>query len=238
VQTIDVKKLFGTSLKSWRARKGYSQEQLAERAQLHRTYVSDVERGARNLSLESITRLARALDISVASLFPPEFSGGVTGPLAEQGNGHDFVDVLLVEDNPEDVALTLHAFKQSRFANRVQVAGDGEEALDFIFCQGKYAHLQPTQRPQVVLLDLNLPKVSGLEVLRRIKADERTRTIPVVVLTVSEIFKDFTECERLGAGSYLIKPLNFLRLSQITPQLNLGWALIKPPETLWSKIGT
>ena len=236
MQTIDVKKLFGTSLKTWRTRKGFSQEQLAERSDLHRTYISDVERGARNLSLESITRLARALDISVASLFPPEFSGGMVGAIADHGTGHDFVDVLLVEDNPDDVALTLHAFKQSRFANRVQVAADGEEALDYIFGQGKYAHLRPAQRPQVVLLDLNLPKVSGLEVLRRIKADERTRSIPVVVLTVSEIFKDFTECERLGAESYLIKPLNFLRLSQITPQLNLGWALIKPPETLLSKV--
>jgi two-component system response regulator len=137
------------------------------------------------------------------------------------------VDILLVEDNPDDVALTLHAFKQARFANRVQVVTDGEEALDFVFCRGKYAAHQPAERPQVVLLDLNLPKVSGMEVLRRIKTDERTRHIPVVVLTISQMFKDFTECERLGAETYIIKPLNFQRLSQVTPRLKFDWALLK-----------
>lgn len=225
MQKVDVKKAFGGSVKAWRKRLGISQEELAERAELHRTYVSDVERGARNLSLESITRMARALRVPVAELFPPEPSAGITAPA--KTNGHtNWVDVLLVEDNDDDVKLALHAFKQARFANRVQVVADGQEALDFLFCQGKYAARSPVH-PQLVLLDLYLPKVNGLEVLRRIKADDRTRSVPVVVLTLSQIFADFAECERLGAETYIVKPLNFQRLSQITPRLSFDWALVK-----------
>jgi CheY-like chemotaxis protein len=228
VQKIDAKKQFGSLVKAWRDKLGFSQEKLAERAELHRTYISDVERGARNLSLESITRLARALDIPVAELFP-------TNPLNERtsGSGHEsshskeLVNILLVEDNADDVQLTLHAFKQARFANRVHMAADGQEALDYLFDE---KHSRYPERPHLVLLDLYLPKLSGMDVLRRIKGDERTRTIPVVVLTVSQVFSDFTECERLGAATYIIKPLNFQRLSQITPKLNLDWALLKPPE--------
>lgn len=226
MQKIDAKKQFGTLVKAWRERLGFSQEKLAERAELHRTYISDVERGARNLSLESITRLARALDIPVADLFPVEPNGNPAG--AARGADKDWLDILLVEDNADDVQLTLHAFKQARFANRVHVAADGQEALDYLFDE-KHSH-RWLERPQLVLLDLYLPKVSGLEVLRRIKSDERTRAIPVVVLTVSQVFSDFTECERLGAATYIIKPLNFQRLSQITPRLNLDWALLKPAE--------
>jgi CheY-like chemotaxis protein len=226
VQQVNAKKTFGTSVRGWRKRLGFSQEELAERADLHRTYVSDVERGARNLSLESMTRLAHALRISVADLFPPEFPQGQT---VGGGNGHSqtLVDILLVEDNADDVELTLHAFKKVRFANRVQVVSDGQEALDYLFCEGKYAN-RPAGRPQVVLLDLYLPKVSGLEVLRRLKAEERTREIPVVILTISQVFSDFSECQRLGAETYIIKPLNFQRLSQVTPRLQLDWALLKP----------
>ena len=228
MQKVDVKKSFGTSVKAWRKRLGISQEELAERAELHRTYVSDVERGARNLSLESITRVARALDISVADLFPAEFPDGQTA--GATGQPRELVDILLVEDNADDVQLTMHAFKQARFANRITIATDGQEALDYLFCGGKYANRRRNEQPPIVLLDLYLPKVSGLEVLRRIRADESTRSIPVVILTVSQAFSDFAECQRLGAETYVIKPLNFQRLSQITPRLNLDWALFKPAE--------
>ena len=223
VPNVDVKKNFGSSVRTWRKRLGISQEQLAERAELHRTYVSDVERGARNLSLESITRMARALEISVADLFPLDALPGLHGG----GNDRELVEVLLVEDNQDDVELTLHAFKQARFANRIQLAADGQEALDYLLREGKFAD-RPAGHPQIVLLDLYLTKVSGMEVLRRIKADERTRTLPVVILTISQMFSDFAECQRLGAETYIIKPLNFQRLSQITPRLQLDWALLKP----------
>jgi CheY-like chemotaxis protein/predicted XRE-type DNA-binding protein len=230
VQTIDFKSEFGTSVKTWRKQLGYSQEELAERADLHRTYISDVERGARNLSLESITRLAEALAIPVAALFPPELAGGKAGASVSNGHTKQLVDILLVEDNADDVELTLHAFRSARFANRIQLVTDGQEALDYLFCLGKYARRNPAERPQMMLLDLYLPNVSGMEVLRRIKADERTRAIPVVVLTISQVFSDFSECERLGAENYIVKPLNFQRLSQITPRLKLDWALLKSVE--------
>lgn len=230
MQKADVKKSFGTSVKTWRKRLGISQEVLAERAELHRTYVSDVERGARNLSLESITRVARALNISVADLFSTELLNGKTGLVKQNGHTQDMVDILLVEDNANDVELTMHAFQQARFANRITTVTDGQEALDYLFCEGKHAGRRAAQRPQIVLLDLGLPRVSGLEVLRRIKADERTRSIPVIVLTVSRMFSDLAECQRLGAATYIVKPLNFQRLSQVTPRLNLDWVLFKSAQ--------
>jgi len=221
--------MFGASLKAWRKRLGFSQEKLAERSELHRTYISDVERGARNLSLESITRLACALAIPVADFFPRENGNGETAAL-RNGHAKDLVDLLLVEDNADDVELTMHAFKQARFANRVHVVTDGQEALDYLFGSGKHAR-RPPAPPQMVLLDLYLPNVSGMEVLRRIKTDGRTKMIPVVILTVSQVFSDFNECQRLGAETYIVKPLNFQRLSQITPRLNFNWALLKPTES-------
>jgi len=227
VRSIDVKKIFGAAVKDWRHQLGLSQEELAERSDLHRTYISSVERGIRNVSLENITRLARALEISVTSLFP--LSGRKDGPNTEArniGSSKNVVDVLLIEDNPDDMVLALDAFKEARFKNRVQVISDGAEALNYIFARGKYARRR-VARPQIILLDLNLPKVSGLEVLRRIKADKRTRMIPVIVLTVSEKGSDMVECRRLGVESYIVKPVDFQRLSQATPRLNLDWVLLK-----------
>jgi CheY-like chemotaxis protein/DNA-binding XRE family transcriptional regulator len=230
VEKVDIKKLFGSSVKVHRNHLGLSQEELAERAELHRTYISDVERGARNLSLESITRLAHALNVSVSDMFPPKLQGKKAGKNGDNGHAAKFVDILLVEDNADDVELALYAFQQARFANRVRVVTDGQEALDYLFREGKYARRNPGEHPQLILLDLKLPKVSGLEVLRRLKADKRTRQIPVVILTISERFDDYAECDRLGAELYIVKPLNFQRLSQVTPRLNFNWALLQPVE--------
>jgi CheY-like chemotaxis protein/DNA-binding Xre family transcriptional regulator len=228
VPKIDVKKSFGASVKGWRQQLGYSQEELAERAELHRTYISDVERGARNVSLESINKLARALDVSVSTLFSvePQQKGKNAGN-GNHGQDRKLVDILLVEDEMDDVELALEAFKKARFANRVHVVGDGEEALNYLFCRGKYTGRGASENLQMVLLDLKLPKVSGLEVLRIIKTDKRTAGVPVVVLTVSDDDYDITECRRLGADNYIVKPLNFQRLSRSTPSLNLEWGLFK-----------
>jgi len=223
---INVKKTFGKSVREWRNHLGISQEQLAERADLHRTYVSDVERGARNLSLESITKLACALTVSVASLFPEVVPIG-KAPIIPERN---LVTVLLVEDNPDDAELTLLAFKRAHFTNQVHIARDGAAALDFLLRRGSYSARPAAEPPQLILLDLDLPKVNGLEVLRRIKADKKTRKIPVVILTASLDDRDMAECRRLGAKSYIVKPVDFQRLSQATPQLNLNWALFKPME--------
>ncbi len=143
----------------------------------------------------------------------------------------DAVDILLVEDNPNDLELALRALKKHNLANNVIVARDGAEALDFIFGTGSYADRQIEKIPKVVLLDLKLPKVDGLEVLRRIKADERTKAIPVVVLTSSQEERDVVESYRLGVNSYMVKPVDFDQFIDSVSQLGLYWLVCnKPPR--------
>ena len=218
---IDVKRQFGNSVRIQRTRLGISQEELAGRAGLHRTYLSDIERGARNVSLQSVEKLARALQVSVASLFA---TGGE--PRAGKPAG-ELVDILFVEDNPDDVQLTLYALKKANVSNRIHVVQNGAEALDFLFCTGTYEHRQANDCPHMILLDLGLPKISGLEVLRRIKADRSTRSIPVAVLTASCNDRDIAASKRLGADAYIVKPVDFQNLSEVTPRLSLHWALFK-----------
>lgn len=136
------------------------------------------------------------------------------------------IEILLVEDNPHDLELTLHAFRENHVANQLQVARDGAEALDFLFCTGVHAHRRPEDRPRVILLDLKLPKVDGLEVLRAIKADPRTRTIPVVVLTSSREERDIVESYHLGVNSYIVKPVDFEQFTEAVRSLGLYWLLL------------
>jgi len=139
--------------------------------------------------------------------------------------------ILLVEDNPDDEALTIRAFKKNNIKNKVIVARDGVEALDYLFGTGPYAGRDVTALPQVVLLDLKLPKVDGLEVLRRVRADERTRILPVVILTSSKEEQDVVSGYRLGANSYVRKPVNFDEFLEAARQLGLYWLLLNesPP---------
>ena len=139
------------------------------------------------------------------------------------------IETLLVEDNPQDLELTLRALRKANLANLVQVARDGAEALDFIFCEGVHAGRRIEDVPRVVLLDLKLPKVDGLEVLRRIKADPRTRTIPVVALTSSREQGDVVESHRLGVNSYIVKPVNFDGFMAAVRQLGLYWLRLNEP---------
>ncbi len=136
------------------------------------------------------------------------------------------VEILLVEDNPNDVELTLHAFKKNNLANRIHVVRDGAEALDFIFAQGAYTARSIKDGPKVVLLDIKLPKVDGLEVLRRIKGDPRTLKIPVVVLTSSREERDVVASYQLGVNSYIVKPVDFDRFTEAVLQLGLYWVLL------------
>jgi two-component system, response regulator len=229
--TSQITSRFGASVRTLRERLGISQEALAERADLHRTYISGIEGGVRNATLKSIDKLARALQVSAATLLlQPSVPPGREEFSSDESSFGQFVDILMVEDNRKDVELTLRAFKQARITNSVQVVYDGKEALDFLFCTGFFAHRKMEDRPNLVLLDLNLPKVGGMDVLRQIKADERTRSIPVVVLTASRNSQELAECQRLGAETYIVKPVDFLRLSQATPRLNLDWALLQPSK--------
>jgi len=139
------------------------------------------------------------------------------------------VEILLVEDNPNDLELTLHAFRKHNLANRVHVARDGAEALEFLFCTGAHKDRRIENIPHVVLLDLKLPKVNGLQVLQRMKEDARTRMIPVVVLTSSREDRDISECYRLGVNSYIVKPVNFEQFTEAVRQLGLYWLLMNQP---------
>ncbi|MDO8726588.1 MAG: response regulator [Candidatus Methanoperedens sp.] len=141
------------------------------------------------------------------------------------------VEILLVEDNPYDVELTLTALKENNLTNKVHVLNDGAEALEFIFATGAHAQRNIRNIPKVVLLDLKLPKVNGLEVLRRIKSDERTKKIPVVVLTSSQEERDIVKSYNLGANSYIIKPVDFNKFIDAVAKLSLYWVLLnKPPQ--------
>jgi two-component system response regulator len=134
--------------------------------------------------------------------------------------------ILLVEDNPDDEALTLRAFRKSNVANRVVVARDGVEALDYLFSTGSHAGRDPHDVPQLVLLDLKLPRIDGLEVLRRIRSDERTRLLPVVILTSSREQQDLLDGYGLGANSYVQKPVDFAKFLQAVEQLKLYWLVL------------
>jgi CheY-like chemotaxis protein/DNA-binding XRE family transcriptional regulator len=228
----DAKWSFATVLRACRGRLGISQEELGARAGLHRTYVSDIERGARNLSLESIEKLAKALEMPVSTFFsrlnelPQSDRGTFSAPATDE-----LVDILLAEGDRDDVKLTLRAFNKSNLTNPIYVVSDAAEALDFLFRSGGYTHRWLGDRPKVILLDLKLPRIGGLEVLRRIKAEPQTRMIPVVVLTESPNHRDIAECRRLGVDAFLIKPVDFLRFTKVTPQLGLQWALLKSGST-------
>ena len=146
------------------------------------------------------------------------------------------VEILLVEDNPDDVELTLHALRKEMLANQIEVALDGEEALDFIFCRGKHAARDFNHPPRLILLDLKLPKVDGLQVLREIKNDARTRMIPVVILTSSKEEKDLVEGYRLGVNSYIQKPVDFEQFRGSIKQVGLYWLVVNqsPPTGAFS----
>jgi two-component system response regulator len=143
---------------------------------------------------------------------------------------HKLVEILLVEDNPSDVRLTLHALERNNLANQIHVVRDGAEALDFLFSTGPYTE-RIQRNPRVVLLDLKLPLIDGVEVLRRMKEEPRTRTIPVVVLTSSREERDIVETYQLGVNSYIVKPVDFEQFTEAVRQLGFYWALLNQPPT-------
>jgi two-component system response regulator len=145
-------------------------------------------------------------------------------------------EILLVEDDPADAELTVLSLRKERLANHIEIARDGAEALDFLFCRGAYAGRSFERPPRLVLLDLKLPRVSGHEVLRAIKADERTRPIPVVVLTSSGQERDLVECYRLGVNSYIQKPVDLLKFQEVVRQFGMYWLMVNhvPPATAFT----
>lgn len=141
---------------------------------------------------------------------------------------HEF-EILLIDDDPADVELTLHALRAENLSNRIQVARDGAEALDILFCRGPYSDRTFEEPPRIVLLDLKLPKIDGLELLRSLKSDVRTQAIPVVVLTSSREERDRVMSYRLGVNSYIQKPVDFEQFRQVIKQLGLYWLVVNQP---------
>ena len=139
------------------------------------------------------------------------------------------IEILLVEDNPRDVEMTLRALKKRNLANKVHVAKDGAEALDYVFATGAYADRDKNHQPKVMFLDLKLPKVSGLEVLKKVKGDKQTRTIPVVILTSSQEEKDMLESYHMGVNSYIVKPVDFDKFADAISEVGLYWLVINKP---------
>ncbi len=140
--------------------------------------------------------------------------------------------ILLVEDNPDDVELTLHALKKNKITNKIVVAEDGKEALDYLFGEGMYAERDISKTPVLILLDLNLPKIDGIEVLKRIKSDERTCLLPTVILTSSNEEKDLVNGYRFGANSYIRKPVDFNQFAEAIRQLGLYWLVLNEPPPI------
>lgn len=142
-----------------------------------------------------------------------------------------YATILLVEDNPDDELLTLRALKKSNIGNEIAVVRDGAEALDYLFCKNAYADRDPHDQPQLILLDIKLPKIDGLEVLRRIRADERTRMLPVVILTSSKEQQDLIEGYRGGANSFVRKPVDFNQFAEAIHELGMYWLVLNeaPP---------
>jgi len=147
------------------------------------------------------------------------------------GSDPNAVEILLVEDNPSDAELTLHALKKSKLANKMQLVRDGEEALDFLFCRNAFSDRRIDNGPRLVLLDLKLPKVDGLQVLQAVKSDPRTKSLPIIVLTSSKEEQDLVRSYRLGVNSYIQKPVNFDEFQEVVRQLGMYWLLVNsaPP---------
>jgi two-component system, response regulator len=139
------------------------------------------------------------------------------------------VEILLVEDNPNDAELTIRALRKNNFANRIQHISDGAEALEFFFATGKYEGRDMSLTPKVVILDLKLPKVNGLQILQKVKADERTKLIPIVVLTSSKEESDIVESYKYGVNSYIVKPVDFNKFYEAIRNLGLYWLLLNEP---------
>jgi len=192
---------------------------------MHRTYIADIERGARNVTLRSVASLASALEVTVGALVC--HATGMDGDAADgftRTPESDVRDILLVEDSPIDAALTARAFKSARITNPLKIVRDAETGLDYLFGTGRYAKKKPAH-PQLVLLDLNLPQMSGVEFLRRLKGNSHTREIPVVVLTVSHSDTLISECSQLGADNFIVKPVGIENFVRVAPKLNMHLTL-------------
>ncbi len=213
---------YGSVVREVRRERRLSQEELAHQSGLHRTYITDIERGARNVSLRNIIRIAGALNIPLADFF-----GRFDAKLRSDGRLNGPVDILLVEDDESFIELLRNTLQQLNITNTFHIARDGAEALRLLLPE------TPEQKPSVpsvVLLDLSLPLVSGMEVLQQLRKDPRTQSLPVVVLTNSANESDRLQCRRLGVEEYLTKPIDVEAFSAVMKRLGFQFMMVLSQE--------
>ena len=210
---------FGLAVKASRRALGITQEELAWRADLHRTYIADIERGGRNITLRSIAALASALQTPIAALVSASTKKRAASPM--------LLEILIVGNNAADADLVTRSLAKANVSNPIRVLTDADEALDFLLGLGAYASKRPAL-PGLILLDLQLSKVSTLEVLARIRSERRTRKIPVVVMTASRQDAVILDWKQMGVGNYILKPVDLESLMGAMPKLGFRWALLRP----------
>ena len=224
----DLQTKLGAFIRMRRDQLGITQEELAWRANRHRTYIADIERGARNVTLSSLVNLTNALQLTVAHLFSRiSAPAGTRLRAAGRDNTDGPREILLVDGSATDAVRARRAFRRANFANPIKVVSNGEQGLSYLFGTGRYAKRVPV-RPLVILFDASLPEMPPQEFLRRIRKDGRTRTIPVVIFTASRRKCDLIKCGRSTGEHYLIKPLGFENFVRLTARLNLHLTLGLP----------
>jgi two-component system response regulator len=223
---------FGSAVRSHRKRLGLSQEDLADRSGLHRTYITDVERGVRNVTMESISRLVRALDVPFTQIFgimegkQPGWQLAGEHTTSPERVSVRPVEILLVEGNRKHADGIARSLKQHGVTNRVSVVYSGEAALRRLYDGASPPGSDPPILPDIILLDITLSEINALEVLRRLRADGRTRAIPVVVLIPSGSDQDYSETTKLGVTFSINKPVDFCEFSTLMPKMGFQWVLM------------
>jgi len=228
-----LRRYVGYTIRDIRLEMNFTQEEVANRSGLHRTYITDVERGHRNISIESIEKIAAALQTPLSVIFE-RCEEKRTQPLHlvniarhQNTRAPHPIEILIIEDDPNFVELALHAFQMANVRNVIHVARDGAEALDCIFAAGSYETRKSLPPPSLILLDLKLPKIDGLDVLSKIRSNESTKHIPVIVMTASHSADDISRCEKLGVQQYLTKPISFGVFSTIAASIGMQWLLLE-----------
>lgn len=230
---MKLRQFVGAVIRDARWELDFTQEELASRSGLHRTYITDVETGKRNISIESLEKIAAALNTPLSTLFQ-KLEEKQTQPLhlvhrvpLNKTPVTRQIEILLVDDDISFIELTLHSFREANLKNVVHVARDGAEALEFIFATGDYENRKPPLTSLLIFLDLKLPKISGIEVLSKIRSSESTKDIPVIITTSSQSTSDFIKINELGIKYYLTKPINFSELTNIVSSYGLQWLLLE-----------